>query len=216
MSRGLPRVYHSAAGPLHVRFVVRRGASVARIELWNGDICELEVDAIVNAANISLWMSTGVGGAIKRAGGDQIEFAAIRQAPVELGAAIVTPGGALAARYVIHAVSLDRDRRTSAPVIEAAVRSTFARARELGLSSLAFPALGTGVGGFPLEDAARITVAAAHDELPRSPSITHLVFALRGLAAYQAFEAALDPSPSSPGAADPGRAPSQSVSGAAW
>jgi O-acetyl-ADP-ribose deacetylase (regulator of RNase III) len=166
---------------------------VARIELWNGDICELEVDAIVNAANVSLWMSTGVGGAIKRAAGDEIEFAAIRQAPVELGEAIVTAGGSLAAKYVVHAVSLDRDRRTSGPVIEAAVRSAFARARELGLTSLAFPALGTGVGGFPLDEAARITVTVAHDELARSPTIAHLIFALRGVASYKAFETALAP-----------------------
>ncbi len=166
---------------------------MARIELWNGDICDLEVDAIVNAANISLWMSTGVGGAIKRAGGDQIEFAAVRQAPVELGDAIVTAAGSLAARYVIHAVSLDRDRRTSAEVIERAIRSAFERARELGVNSLAFPALGTGVGGFPLEEAARITVETVHDELPRSPSIAYLIFALRGVGAYQAFEAALIP-----------------------
>ena len=89
---------------------------MARIELWNGDICDLEVDAIVNAANLSLWMSTGVGGALKRAGGDAIEFAAVRQAPVPLGGAIVTPAGNLAAKVVIHAVSLDRDRRTSGPV----------------------------------------------------------------------------------------------------
>ncbi|HSK52489.1 MAG TPA: macro domain-containing protein [Clostridia bacterium] len=166
---------------------------MARIELWNGDICELEVDAIVNAANISLWMSTGVGGAIKRAGGDAIEFAAVRQGPVKLGAAVVTPAGSLAARYVIHAVSLDRDRRTSGPVIEAAVRSAFARARELGVTSIAFPALGTGVGGFPLDESARITIDTAHDELPRSPSVDHLIFALRGVAAYQAFETALAP-----------------------
>ena len=59
---------------------------MARIELWNGDICDLEVDAIVNAANLSLWMSTGVGGALKRAGGDAIEFAAVRQAPVRSAA----------------------------------------------------------------------------------------------------------------------------------
>ena len=169
---------------------------MARIELWNGDICELEGDAIVNAANVSLWMSTGVGGAIKRAAGDQIEFAAIRQAPVELGEAIVTAGGSLAAKYVIHAVSLDRDRRTSGPVIEAAVRSAFARARELGLTSLAFPALGTGVGGFPLDEAARITVGVAHDELERSPTVAHLIFALRGVAAYKAFETALAPADS--------------------
>ena len=164
---------------------------MARIELWNGDICDLEVDAIVNAANLSLWMATGVGGAIKRAGGDEIEFAAVRQAPVPLGGAIVTPAGRLAARAIIHAVSLDRDRRTSGPVIEAAVRSALARAREIGATSIAFPALGTGVGGFPLDEAARITVQTVRAELANAPSIEHVTFALRGAAAYQAFQAAL-------------------------
>lgn len=136
-------------------------------------------------------MSTGVAGAIKRAGGDQIEFAAVRQGPLPVGAAIVTTAGRLAAKAVIHAVSLDRDRRTSATAIETAVRSAMARAREIGAASIAFPALGTGVGGFPLADAAQITVAAVRDELVRSPSIEHVVFALKGAAAYEAFEAAL-------------------------
>ena len=162
-----------------------------RIELWNGDICDLEVDAIVNAANLSLWMSTGVSGEIKRAGGDAIEFAAVRQAPVPLGEAIVTPAGKLAAKVVIHAVSLDRDRRTSGEVIDRAVRSAMARARELRVSSIAFPALGTGVGGFPLDEAARVTVRAVRDEMARSPLIDHVTFAMRGAVAYQAFEAAL-------------------------
>jgi O-acetyl-ADP-ribose deacetylase (regulator of RNase III) len=166
---------------------------LARIELWNGDICDLEVDAIVNAANISLWMSTGVGGALKRAGGDSIEFAAVRQAPVPLGGAIITPAGKLAAKVVIHAVSLDRERRTSGPVIEAAVRSAMARAREIGVTSIAFPALGTGVGGFSLDEAARITIETVRDELTKSPSIDHVVFALRGSAAYSAFSAVLHP-----------------------
>ncbi|HET7029259.1 MAG TPA: macro domain-containing protein [Candidatus Limnocylindrales bacterium] len=164
---------------------------MARIELWNGDICDLEVDAIVNAANLSLWMSTGVAGEIKRAGGDAIEFAAVRQAPVPLGEAVVTPAGNLAAKAVIHAVSLDRDRRTSAEVIDRAVRSAMARARELRAASVAFPAMGTGVGGFPLDEAARVTVNAVRDELGRSPTIDHVTFAMRGAAAYHAFEMAL-------------------------
>jgi len=172
---------------------------LARIELWNGDICDLEVDAIVNPANLSLWMSTGVGGALKRAGGDAIEFAAVRQAPVPLGGAVVTPAGSLAARAVIHAVSVDHDRRTSGETIDAAVRSAMARAREMAATSVAFPALGTGVGGFPLEEAARITVEAVRDELERSPTIEHVIFALRGAAAYQAFSAILTPSASTPG-----------------
>jgi O-acetyl-ADP-ribose deacetylase (regulator of RNase III) len=175
---------------------------LAQIEIWNGDICDLEVDAIVNAANTTLWMSTGVGGALKRAGGDTIEFAAVRRAPVQLGDAVVTPAGTLAARIVIHAVSLDRDRRTSGPVIEAAVRSAMARAREAGVTSIAFPALGSGVGGFPLEEGARITVATVRDELPASPSIAHVIFALRGAAAYAAFAEALAEAPAMSGVSD--------------
>jgi O-acetyl-ADP-ribose deacetylase len=174
---------------------------LARIEIWNGDICDLEVDAIVSPSNGTLWMSTGVAGAIKRAGGDAIEFAAVRQAPVEPGEAVVTPAGTLAARTVIHAVSLDRDRRTTAATLEAAVRATMARAREIGATSIAFPALGSGVGGFPLEEGARITVMAVRDELASSPLLAHVVFALRGAAAYQAFSQALqEATPMSSGA----------------
>jgi O-acetyl-ADP-ribose deacetylase (regulator of RNase III) len=165
--------------------------SVSRIQLWNGDICELEVDAIVNPANPSLWMSTGVGGALKAAAGDEVEFAAIHQLPVSVGDAIVTPGGRLAARILIHAVSLDRDRRTSGSAIEAALRSVFARAREQDVATLALPALGTGVGAFPIDQAARITVATVRDELRRSPEIQSVILAMRGIVAYSAFERAL-------------------------
>ncbi len=147
-------------------------------------------------------MATGVGGALKRRGGDAIEFAAVRQGPAALGEAIVTHAGTLAARYVIHAVSLDRDRRTSATAISSAVHSAMARARELDLRTIAFPALGTGVGGFPLEEAARLTVEAVREEVVRSPGIETVVFALRGAAAYHAFELALGragaPAPAAP------------------
>lgn len=180
---------------------------MAIIELWNGDICDLEVDAIVSAANPSLWMATGVAGALKRAGGDEIEFAAVRQGPVALGSAVVTGAGRLAARAVIHAVSLDRDRRTSGTAIEDAVRSAMARAREIEAQSIALPALGTGVGGYPLDDAARITVATVRDEVTRSPAVERVVFALRGATAYQAFQRALaetpDTTPSIPEASPP-------------
>jgi O-acetyl-ADP-ribose deacetylase (regulator of RNase III) len=164
---------------------------LARIELWNGDICDLEVDAIVNAANVSLWMSTGVSGEIKRAGGDAIEFAAVRQAPVPLGNAVFTPAGRLAAKVIIHAVSLDRDRRTNGEIIGRAVRSAMSVARELRVSSIAFPAMGTGVGGLPIDEAARVTVRAVRAELPQSPLIDHVTFAMRGAAAYEAFQTAL-------------------------
>jgi O-acetyl-ADP-ribose deacetylase (regulator of RNase III) len=164
---------------------------MTRLELWNGDICVLEVDAIVSPVGPSLWMSTGVAGAIKRAAGDLIEFAAVRQGPREVGEAVITGGGALAARAVIHAVSLDRDHRTTGPALEAAVRSAMALAREMMATSVAFPALGTGIGGYPLEEAAAITVATVRDELARNGVIEHVVFALRGAATYEAFRLAL-------------------------
>jgi O-acetyl-ADP-ribose deacetylase (regulator of RNase III) len=164
---------------------------VAQIHVWHGDICELEVEAIVVPAVTSLWMATGVAGAVKRAGGERIEFEAIRQGPVPLGAAVVTGGGSLAARWVIHAVTLDRDRRTSAATIAAAVRSAMGQARRLEVRSLAIPALGSGVGGFPLDEGARVTVETVRQELPRCPSLETVVFALKGSAAYRAFEAAV-------------------------
>jgi O-acetyl-ADP-ribose deacetylase len=137
-------------------------------------------------------MATGVGGAIKRAGGDAIEFDAVRQGPIGLGEAVVTPAGRLAARIVIHAVSLDRNRRTGAAVIRGAVHAAMARASENDVRTIAFPALGTGVGGYPLDEAARITVAAVRDELERAPSVEVVTFALRGAAPYAAFQAALN------------------------
>jgi O-acetyl-ADP-ribose deacetylase (regulator of RNase III) len=166
---------------------------VARIQLWNGDICDLEVDAIVSPASVTLWMSVGVGAAVKHRGGDAIEIAAIRQGPVALGDAIVTPAGRLAARHVIHAVTIDRGRRTSREAIGTAARNAIARARELDLQSVAIPALGTGVGGFPIEEAAAATVEAVRDELDRSPSIDTVIFALQGREAYAAFRDALAP-----------------------
>lgn len=174
---------------------------MARIELWNGDICDLEVDAIVSPASTSLWMSTGVAGELKRIGGDEIEFAAVRQGPVKLGDAIVTPAGKLAAKVVIHAVSLERDRRTSDAAIDHAARNAMARVRELGLTSVAFPALGTGIGGFPMDEAAQVAVRAVRDELATPSTIEHVVFALRGAAAYEAYAHALsagEPAPARP------------------
>ena len=147
---------------------------MAEIALWNGDICDLEVDAIVSPATTSLWMATGVAGAIKRQGG-----------------AIVTGAGSLAARWVIHAVSIDNARRTDSATIDRAVRNAFARARELGVETLAIPALGTGVGGFPIAEGARVTVAAIRSELARSPRLTRVTLALRGAASYEAFRLAL-------------------------
>ena len=164
---------------------------MTHIQLWNGDVCQLEVDAIVSPAIPSLWMSSGVAEALKATAGEEVELAAVRQVPVSVGDAVVTPAGRLAARLLIHAVSLDRDRRTNGAALESAIRSVFDRAREHEVSTLAMPVLGSNVGGFPLDATARITVATVRDELHRSPGIDRVVLAMRGIAVYAAFERAL-------------------------
>ena len=136
-------------------------------------------------------MSTGVAGEIKRIGGDEIEFAAVRQAPVEVGDAVVTPAGHLAAKVVIHAVSMERGRRTNDAAIDRAARNAMLRVRELGLATVAFPALGTGIGGYPHGRGRLVTVNAVRDELATPSSIEHVIFAMRGAAAYEAYAHAL-------------------------
>ena len=192
MSRRLPRVYHAAGSPVEDPDARGWEVRVARIELWNGDICDLEVDAIVSPASTSLWMSTAIAGELKRIGGrrDRVRGRSATRPPTSATRSSPRPAR-LAARVVIHAVSLERDRRTSGPAIDRAARSAMARARELGLSSIAFPALGTGIGGFPLDEAARIAVEAVRDELATPSTIEHVIFALRGAAAYEAFAHAL-------------------------
>jgi O-acetyl-ADP-ribose deacetylase (regulator of RNase III) len=162
---------------------------VRALEVVDGDIAALEVDAIANAANDHLWMGVGVAGAIKRAGGDEIEREAVSKGPVPVGSAVATGAGRLQARYVIHGAVMGQDLRTSAELIERTTRSCIALADELGCDSLALPAFGTGVGGFPLDQCARIMVAAARDEEPET--LRRLVFAVFGADAAAAFTQAL-------------------------
>ena len=159
------------------------------LEVVDGDIAALEVDAIANAANDHLWMGVGVAGAIKRAGGDEIEREAVSKGPVPVGSAVATGAGRLQARYVIHGAVMGQDLRTSAELIERTTRSCIALADELGCDSLALPAFGTGVGGFPLDECARIMVAVARDEEPET--LRRLVFAVFGADAAAAFTQAL-------------------------
>ncbi len=128
------------------------------IKVVKGDITALQVDAIVNAANTHLWMGGGVADAIKRAGGVEIEREAIGKGPIERGAAIATSAGRLPCRYIIHAATMGQDLVTDASTIRAATGSSLKVADELRLGSVALPALGTGVGGFSLDVAARLMV----------------------------------------------------------
>src|ERR1700675_1196354 len=114
-----------------------------------GDITEAEVDAVVNAANAELWMGAGVAGAMKRKGGTVIEEEAVRQGPIEPGEAVLTVAGNLPATHVIHAVALGQDLKTNPERVAAATRSSLVLAEKHKLLSIAFPALGSGIGGEP-------------------------------------------------------------------
>jgi O-acetyl-ADP-ribose deacetylase (regulator of RNase III) len=161
---------------------------LAQIEVLQADVTTLEVDAIANAANTRLMHGGGVAGAISRAGGPAIQKESNAKAPVRLGEAVETTGGALPCRWVIHAATMELDFRTDADIIERATRSTLAKAEELGARSLALVAFGTGVGGFSLDDAARIMVdvVRGHDG-----GLERIVFAVHGDAAERAFRNAL-------------------------
>jgi len=159
------------------------------LEVVDGDITQLAVDAIANAANNHLWMGAGVAGAIKRAGGEEIEREAVAKGPIEVGSAVATGAGRLPARHVVHGAVMGQDLRTDARLIAQTTRSCLAVADEVGAESIALPAFGTGVGGFPLGECARIMVAAAREHEPRS--LRRVVFAVFGDEAREAFEAAV-------------------------
>jgi O-acetyl-ADP-ribose deacetylase (regulator of RNase III) len=159
------------------------------LEVVEGDITTLDVDAIANAANDRLWMGAGVAGAIKRAGGEEIEGEAVALGPIEVGEAVATGAGRLRARHVIHGAVMGQDLRTNTQLVRRTTRRCLEVADELGASSLALPAFGTGVGGFPLAECAEIMVAEARAHEPRS--LTRVVFAVFGAEAAQAFRAAL-------------------------
>jgi O-acetyl-ADP-ribose deacetylase (regulator of RNase III) len=159
------------------------------IEFVEGDIAALEVDAIANAANNHLWMGSGVAGAIKRAGGEDIEREAVAQGPIDVGDAVATGAGRLPARWVIHGAVMGQDLRTNAELIRRTTGRCLRVADELGATSLALPAFGTGVGGFPLDECARIMVDAVRAYEPSS--LKRVVFAVFGDDAAAAFERTL-------------------------
>jgi len=135
--------------------VVYRGVE---IEALLGDITKLEVEAIVNAANTHLIMGGGVAGAIKRAGGKEIEEEAIRLGPISIGSAVATSAGKLKAKFVIHSPTMELDFKTDESKVRLATRAALKKAEELKVKSIAFPALGTGVGGLAKDLAARVMV----------------------------------------------------------
>ena len=162
------------------------------IEVYKGDIVRLELDALVNAANNRLWMGGGVAGALKRAGGKEIEDEAVKKGPIPVGEAIVTGAGKLKAKYIIHAAVMAQDLKTNAEKIRQATKNSLLRADEISIRSIAFPALGTGVGGFPLDECARIMISEVRQHSATKTGLEKVVFALFDQPAYEAFKQELD------------------------
>jgi O-acetyl-ADP-ribose deacetylase len=164
---------------------------VATIEVIEGDITRLEVDAIANAANTQLRHGGGVAGAIVRAGGDSIQEESDRVAPIELGEAVATDGGSLPARWVIHAATMHLGGPTSEEAIRSATASTLRVADEVGAKSLGLVAFGTGVGGFPVDEAAAIEAREVRGHLDGESGLERVVFCVFGESARIAFERAI-------------------------
>lgn len=174
------------------------------IEVRHGDIADQrDLDAVVNAANTELWMGSGVAGALKQRGGGTVEDEAVAKGPIALGDAVITGAGKLPNRFVIHAAAIgyrDEDARvpkrpgtsTSAEIIASCVRRALELADANGVRSVGFPALGTGVGGFPVAEAADAMIGAAREYARRTPEsqIERLVFVLLGDNAARTYERA--------------------------
>jgi len=170
------------------------GIGNKEIEVVKGDITEMATDAIVNAANNHLWMGAGVAGAIKRRGGIEIEREAISKGPIGVGESVLTGAGRLKAKYVIHAAVMGQDLRTDATKIRRATKSSLELAEKNGISSLAFPALGTGVGGFPIKECAEIMIGEGIEFLQTSQHLEKVLFVLFDEVAAETFQSTLESS----------------------
>ncbi len=173
-----------------------------RIEIRQGDITEQpDVDAIVNAANTWLTLGSGVAGAIRRKGGDIIDEEGRKQAPIRLGEAAVTTAGTLPNKFVIHAAAMGYTKEdalvpkkpgtgSSAEIIHNATRNSLQRADELKLRSIAFPALATGVAGFPVAECAEVMIGAAREYavVHSESSVELVVFVLFSQRDYELFK----------------------------
>jgi O-acetyl-ADP-ribose deacetylase (regulator of RNase III) len=160
------------------------------LELVEGDITELDTDAIVNAANAQLILGGGVAGAIRRKGGPRIQAECDQLGGTFVGGAVLTTGGNLKARYVIHTVGpVYKDGLHREPeLLASCYRESLKLASAKGLKSLSFPSISTGVYGYPLEDAARIALTTIRDYLAQHPEIERVRCVLFGRSAYELYE----------------------------
>jgi O-acetyl-ADP-ribose deacetylase len=157
------------------------------LEIVQGDITAQDTEAIVNAANNFLWMGSGVAGAIKHKGGEEIEREAIAQAPIEVGSAVVTSGGKLNAKFVIHAAGMGQDLHTDAGKVKLSTFNSLNLADSKEIASISFPAIGTGVGGFSIFQCANIIINEAITFLQKSKHIKLVKFVLFDKKTFDAF-----------------------------
>jgi O-acetyl-ADP-ribose deacetylase len=159
------------------------------LEILHGDITECDDDIIVNAANTSLWLGAGVAGAIKAKGGIEIEKEAMAKGPIAPGQAVATGAGKLKARFIIHAAVMEEDLRTNEGYIRAATENSLKLADSMGMGSIVFPALGTGVGRFPLKICARVMMEEVSKfDKTRPLHVNRVRFALFSSQAYEEFK----------------------------
>jgi len=160
-----------------------------------GDITKLEVDAIVNAANSLLIMGGGVAGAILRVGGSEIQEEANKKAPVPVGKAVATTAGKLKTKYVIHAPTMEHPAMpTSRQKVRMATRGALECARQLGIASIAFPGMGTGVGGLSLEEATDVMVDEIKSHVESGTSLKNIILVGFNDDLTRAFERSLQKS----------------------
>lgn len=169
---------------------LRIGDCIVSVE--RGDITQMRADAIVNPANSRLVMGGGVAGAIKRAGGPTIEKEAVQRAPVVVGEAVATTAGKLGAKYVIHAPTMARPAmKTNVTNVEKATTAALNLARELQLTSIAIPGVGTGVGGVPVHEAAQTMIEVIRRHLSERTSLKRIFLISINEELTSAFESAL-------------------------
>lgn len=159
-----------------------------KIVLLQGDLTEMDVDAIVNAANNDLQLGGGVAGAIRRKGGEAIQRECDTIGSIPVGGAAITTGGKLRARFVIHAASMQLGGETTARALRSSTAHALRIAAERGLRSIAFPAVGTGIAGFPVPDCARIMLREAAEHLKKPTSLEKICFVLFDERALSEFE----------------------------
>ncbi len=162
-----------------------------KVTISQGDLTETGTDAIVNAANNDLQLGGGVAGAIRRKGGPSIQEECDRIGRVPLGEAAITGGGKLRARYVIHAASMHLGGRATEGHLRASTRNSLLRAKEKNLRSIAFPAVGTGIAGFPMTRCAEVMLEEVRDHLKGETTLERVEFVLFDAAALETFEGVL-------------------------